>query len=543
MPRLPLFDPPAYQNDFPNDQQQENALKTRWSNNINRFTQQTLQNDPWTATNQPALTEYYNPLNTEIPEDGISAPITWTAFPRRIQTTFANASQRTQWQYADEGPPPSNGIPYSPQGPRGWQDEYCEWSVTRNPAGQITKVMFTCENREYWYTLWDVDPNRVLEIYQQLVGDQVQIEDLYLYDQGQPVIDPETGRPAYNDLNRWNNSTSFGAIHLISNPNSLSAEIFLAGQATILRQNADGTAITDRNQLINCSRYGTAGRNSDPTIGAAVNGLVRGSGGGNSGVRVSLQNPVGLYIQEPNFGAFQLPFTAPPEATVQGCWRIVRGRQRQAGEDIDYILHAVFEVPEEWGFTVSDITINGFPIDFGSQITEQFQIALSGLGLPQTPPPPNSLTCAASPRDPLPRPYYLRDADLLNVAIRSSLNMRIEAGTTVNDIALYAINSDRNATIEFTGAPGITVEKTRFQAAGGAQIFILSITAASDAPLGDRALLLTNSNGVHGPGVYGLLEVVQNGSLEGGTPTKSVRSMSTPLSMAAMSMVASNMIR
>ena len=531
MPQLPIFDPPAYQNDFPDDAQKEQVLKNRWNDNINRFTEQTLQNDPWTSTNQPALTEYYNPLNTDIPADAISAPITWTAFPNRIKVTYPNVSQRKQWQYADEGPPDAN---YSPTGPRGWQDEYCEWSVTRNEAGKITKVMFTCENREYWYTLWDVDPNCVLRLYQELVSDQVKIEDLYLYDQGQPIIDPETGRPAYNGRNKWNNSTTHGAVHLISNPNSLSAEVFLAGQSTILRQTSGGEPIADKNQLINCSRYGTPNRNSDPTIGAAVNGLVRGSGA-SPGVRVSLQNPVGLYIQEPNFGAFQLPFTAPPEAKVEDCWQIVRGRKRQSGEDIDYILHAVFEVPEEWGFTVSDITISGFPIDYGSQITEQFQIALSGLGLPQIPPPPDSLLCAGNLSEPLPRAYYLRDVDLLNVAIRSSLNMRIEAGTTVHDIGLYAISSDRNATIEFTGSPGITVEKTGFQALpGGTQLFILSITAAPDAPLGNRSLLLTNSDGTHGPAVFGLLEVVPSGSLEGGAPMKAVRSMSQPISTTAM---------
>ncbi|MEO0835689.1 MAG: hypothetical protein AAFY16_06835 [Cyanobacteria bacterium J06642_3] len=541
MPKLDNFDTPAYQNDFVDDATKAKILQARWSNNINRFTEQALQNDPWNSSNQPPLTEYFNLLNTEVPANTPGVPITWTAFPRRIQITYPNQSQRTQWQYADEGPPDAN---YSPQGPRGWQDEYCEWSVTRNPQGKITKVMFTCENREYWYSLWDVDPNQVLKIYQEVISDQVKIEDLYLYNQGQPVVDPETGRPAYNDLNKWNNSTTYGAIHLISNPNSLSAEIFLGGQATILRQTSDGTPITDKNQLINCSRYGTANRNSDPTIGAAVNSLVRGGGAANPGVRVSLQNPIGLYIQQPNFGAFQLPFTAPAEAKVEDCWRVIRGRQRQQGEDIDYILHAVFEVPEEWGFTVSDITINGFPIDYGSQITEQFQIALSGVGISQTPPPPASLTCVRPLRDPLPRAYYLRDVDLLNVAIRSSLNMRIEPGTTVNDIGLYAINSDRNATIEFTGAPGITVEQTGFQTlSGGDQLFILSITAASDAPLGDRSLLLTNSNGVHGPAVYGLLEVVAPGTLEGGTPQKSVRSMSMPLAMASMPRQETYMIR
>ena len=86
--------------------------------------------------------------------------------------------------------------------------------------------------------------------------------------------------------------------------------------------------------------------------------------------------------------------------------------------------------------------------------------------------------------------------------------MRITQGETVENIALYAFDSERNATIEITGAPGITVEKTGFRPAGTDQIFLLKITAAADAPLGNRSLLLTNSDGSKGPAVFGLLEVI-----------------------------------
>ena len=44
------------------------------------------------------------------------------------------------------------------------QDEYCEWSVTRNAAGKITKVMFTSEGPEYWKYLARVQPDTVLEV-------------------------------------------------------------------------------------------------------------------------------------------------------------------------------------------------------------------------------------------------------------------------------------------------------------------------------------------------------------------------------------------
>lgn len=510
MPNLPQFDPPANQNDFkPGEEDKEKALRTRWNDNINRFTQQTLQNDPWSSTNQPALTEYYNPLDTDIPEGTKGAAIKWTAFPNRILITYPNVAQDTQWKYADEGPPDPK---YRPTGPRGWQDEYCEWSVTRNSDNKITKVMFTCENREYWYTLWDIDPEIVLRLYQELVSTQVKLEDLYWIQDNKPVIDPETGRPAYNDLNQWNSSTTNGAVHLISNPNSLSAEIFLAGQATILRKDAKDKPITDQGQLINCSKYGTPNRNSDPTIGATVNSLVRGSSGLGSGVRISLENPVGLYIQEPAFDRYQLPFTAPDTAQPSDYWKIVRGRKRQNGEEEDYILHAVFEVPEDQGFTVSDITIDGINIQYGSQITQTFQVALAGLPMSQIT-QPEELTCAGTPSHPLPRPNFLREANVLQVALRSSLNMRIEPGTTVDNVALLASDADADATIELTNGSGVTVTKVSSQGTNDNQLFILSITADPDAPLGNRSLLLTNPDGSHGPAAFGLLEVVTPGTL------------------------------
>jgi hypothetical protein len=517
MPKLTQFDPPAYQNDFQAEQQeQEKAFRDRWSDNINRFTEQTLENDPWSSSNQPRLTQYYNPLNTDMPEGTKGAAIQWTAFPNRILITYPNVGQNNQWKYADEGSPDAN---YPPRGPRGWQDEYCEWSVTRNTEGKIVKVMFTCENREYWYTLWEIEPNVVLRLYQQLVSPEVQLEDLYLRDDnGNSVIDPATGQPAYNDLNPWNSTTTNGAVHLISNPNALSAEIFLAGQATVLRKDNSGNPITDKNQLINCSRYGTPNRNSDPTIGAAVNALVRGAGGLGTGVQISLENPVGLYIQEPSFDTYQLPLDAPPDAQPSDFWKVIRGRKRQDGEAIDYILHAVYEVPTELGFTVGDITIDGFNIGYGSQIAQTFQIALAGLPLPPVS-IPEEFFCAGSPAKALPRAYALREIEMLSVAFRSNLNMRIEPGTTVENVALYTANSEEDVTIEFVEGTGITVEKTGFQDRdNGEQLFLLKIAVAADAPLGDRSVLLTNPNGDRGAAVYGLLEVVPSGTLAQRSP-------------------------
>lgn len=510
MPKLPAFDPPADYNDFPNQPELEKALRDRWNNNLLRFTRATQQNNPWSAVNQPALTDYYDPTQVDTPSDAPVVPIKWTAFPNRILVNFPNVGQRKQWQYADDGPPQ----PYSPSGPRGWQDEYCEWSVTRNAQGKITKVSFTCENREYWYTLWQISPNRVLELYHELVSPDVKMEDLYLRDSnGNVVIDRETGCPAYDGRNQWNSSTTHGAVHLISNPNSLFAEIFLGGQATVLREDAQGHPITDKNQLINCSKYGTPNRNSDPTIGAAVNGLVRGTGGLGSGLQITLHNPVGLYIQQPSFDNYQLPFTAPPGAKPSDYWKVVRGRLRQGDENLDFILHATYEVPEDQGFTVSDITINGFNIDFGSQITQTFQISLAGTGIPQTQ-APQQYRCAGSSQHPLPQAGNLRDVNMLNAASRGSMNCLVEPGTTVEDIGLVAYSTDPTASIHFVGGEGIDFKIQHVQRLGSdVTLFVLTLRVADTAEPGFWGVQLIAADGSHGPPVYGMLEVVPEGTL------------------------------
>ncbi|MBW4631245.1 MAG: hypothetical protein KME30_04890 [Iphinoe sp. HA4291-MV1] len=505
------FDLPGFQNDFQRGEEQlEQLLRSRWNEDVNRLTERVLQNEPWNFTNQPALTDYYNPRTTEVPEGAPTVPISWTTYPNRIKYTFPQVGRRKLWEYADNGVPDPD---YEPKGPRGWQDEYAEWSVTRNAEGKITKVSFTSETREYWYALWDVSPNAVLRLYKQLISEQVKLEDLYLRDDsGNPIVDPQTGRPAYNDLNEWNNKPTNGLAHLVGTFNSQFGAMFLAGQSTIVRENKRGNAITDPSKLVNCGLHGTPNRNSDPYISAAVNDLVRGPKGLGSGVRVTLKNPIGLYLQEPNFTTYKLPRKAPRGAKPSDYWKVIRGRKRQGKETYDLILHAVYEVPPELGFTVSDISISGFPIEYGAQIAETVTVAVIGQGIPQQT-PPQSYPCVEIPDNPLPYPDVLREFDVLKVGERSNLNIRIEQGTTIENVALKVRNSERDATIEFVGAPGVTAQKIDFREEEGSQIFILTLTAAADAPLGNRSLLLTNSNGSAGPARFGLLEVVPSGTL------------------------------
>jgi hypothetical protein len=79
--------------------------------------------------------------------------------------------------------------------------------------------------------------------------------------------DYETGNEVYNPANVWNLLSTTGAIaHLIQPNNTLSAEVDIAAQATVIRKNDKGKIITDADELINCSKYGNPGRNSDPSV-------------------------------------------------------------------------------------------------------------------------------------------------------------------------------------------------------------------------------------------------------------------------------------
>jgi hypothetical protein len=186
MAQLKQFAPPANQADLTGDDQTN--LAQQWSGNVNRWTETAILGNPWGTLFDQNRDFYYNPLTTDVANKPISKPIAWTAFPNRILLLFPNATFIEQMGYAEGvhedgtfgAPPNVQGKAYAPEGARGWQDEYCEWIATRDADGKITRVDFTCENPEYWFSLWRINPNRVFELYQQLVSPVVKLEDLYL---------------------------------------------------------------------------------------------------------------------------------------------------------------------------------------------------------------------------------------------------------------------------------------------------------------------------------------------------------------------------
>ena len=124
--------------------------------------------------------QFFNPLTNPPADDAQLAVISWNAFPRQVKSSSLSDKQR--WRRADSD--------------RNLQDEYCEWSVTRDPATRkITRVTFTCEGPEYWEVLASLNPDKVLALYREFVSPAVKREDLFA-----------NGR--YNPLNRFNNSTT-----------------------------------------------------------------------------------------------------------------------------------------------------------------------------------------------------------------------------------------------------------------------------------------------------------------------------------------------
>ena len=321
------FDPPGFLQDL------DEAQRQAWSDWVSQQLDEARARDDADFVNDGPRLQFFNPLKSAPDSDAVERDITWTAFPKIVR--IQSVSDRQRWRSADSS--------------RDMQDEYCEWSVTRDPhTEKIVRVTFTSEAPEYWTFLASADPDRVVQLYRQHISPEVKPEHIFQ-------------RGMYNPRNRWNNSTANGAMHLIQRNNTLGAEIELAAAATIVRT-INGRTLDAEQELITCGQYGQPERNSDPHIGAVVNELARAKHD------VTLANPVGLCIAGLSVAGWQTPDGSP----ASDYWTITRGTPEKA-------LRAVFEVPAGKGFTVGDIKISGKNIEFGSQIADFITIKLTGL--------------------------------------------------------------------------------------------------------------------------------------------------------------------
>lgn len=590
MPFLESFSLPAFISDFPSGSPDDLALKSQWNTNITGWTYQAIFGNPWNQTYSSNQTSYYNPVATDIPA-GTSAgsPIVWIAFPNRLSTYFGsgtpyNLSQDQIYELADTGyvdgesfqSIPTVRCPepdwkgdlqiYGPYGPRGWQDEYCEWSVARDADNKIVRIDFACENPEYWNTLWSISPERVAELYTQTLNAgapverqiTVSVEDLLLMnpETNTPVIDPSTGRPGYNPLNKWNTgpvsvrtgaaTDSGGVMHLTSTPNTLQTEMGLAGAATVQRTIGN----SDPQALICCAQYGQNFRNSDPHIGQGVNQAV------SAGNIVALADPSGLYIQSPtNLDAmFSLPPNEylPADAKVSDCWQILRGSASVTdpvtGQPFEgeMVLHAVFQIPLAWieagaDITVSDITdVFGNPIQWAGQIVSNIHIGIFARPLPADVPTPQP--CVGTPSTIEPQPLQLMHQAVWDAYVNT--NMPNPTGQTMN----LASNSTLIAPLVEQGATGIPMTLS-FAGDGSDPLPTVTFPTSDDPTGSDITVTVTGiapvNYAVPGnsyPSSYNVLSLTVDVSASATLGLRGVQIGSAPAAPALLNVVAAGTI-
>jgi hypothetical protein len=447
----------------------QRLLADLWQTNLEAFTRQAIRGNPWSKVGMSEQAYYYDPASTPMPEGTQLNLVSWNAFPNRLNQYFGtptalppNPHNMAQgpWELADHGvyrdaagqrqsfpEIPKTVCPqadwsgdlraFGPCGPRGWQDEYCEWSVTKNDQGKITRVDFVCENPEYWHALWAVSPERVVQLYEEILNFglprrspqavKVRREDLELPDPktGKPVIDPSTGAPAYNPQNKWNLGTVSirgkanamgGVVHLTCTANTLQAEVVSAAAvSTVLRQIGN----VDAQKLGCCSQNTQPYRNSDFHIGQVINQVVE---PGPKGTRLTVADPVRLYIQKPDFSGYTTRLRKFASNQLQSLPSAISDHAVKLRDPIsgkvfpgNFILHAVFQIPASWieagvSFTVGDITIkhNGVatPIQYGAQITETFQIGIFAWAMPAAAPEPPQ-ACVVDLKPPQVEPIQL----------------------------------------------------------------------------------------------------------------------------------------
>ena len=378
MSLLGTFSPPAFLPDFQGIPGQAEA----WHRVVHAWFESSIDSERTSVKaadgKTPGIVQFYNPAKFDPGGPQIEQAIIWNAFPRELlkqygpERALVEADRLfTLNQYSERlNDPVHFRTPYRPH------NEYCEWHAVRDPDTQkIRKITFSSEPPEYWRALFGDelatdatktvkfpgDRERVLALYRELVSPEVQIGDLIC----QETISSGAGQPpfavkgGYNMYNKWN--TTHGIAHLCAPPNSLTAEIQLGADSTVLRCNAAGEPVVLAEPLICCSLYGGPDRNSDPTIGSSVNALAR------AGAFITLPNPVGLYMDHIDTSGWR----GPDDAGLSDCVRIVRGVPGM-------IERLTIEVPPARGFTVGDITIGGVPVRYGGQIAACITVKLIG---------------------------------------------------------------------------------------------------------------------------------------------------------------------
>jgi hypothetical protein len=316
MPLVTRFDTPASVRDLPAG----SPFYDAWSD----FLENGLITTAGTGT---ATGEFYDASEVDVNVLAERA-LVWMAFPRQVLVKHRD-DRRAAFVEAD-----------ADVASRDPQNEYCEWHVTRNAAGKITKVVFVTESPEYWDHLWADNPATVVNLYRTLVDPAVTEADLRVGGPGS----------AYKKDNTFN--TSKGIVHLIQNINTLTAALGLTRGSVLTGAARDGYE----------TPHPGLNTSVDPRVKLDIGALAR------TGLSLTLRDPIGLYIT----GYDDTGWTKPNGSPVGDYWHIVRGSPGQ-------ILRLEYWVPPGSGFVVGDIRIGGRRIEFGGQIAEHVACTVGGV--------------------------------------------------------------------------------------------------------------------------------------------------------------------
>lgn len=263
--------------------------------------------------------QFYNPSLIDI-DILAERSLVWMGFPRDLFVAHRDDRRRAFMDGEN----------------RDVENEYCEWHVTRNRAGKITKAVIVAETPEYWQRLWNRDRARVVALYRTLVNPAVVEADLH------------TGG-VYNPRNPWN--TTDGIVHFIQGINTLSAALGLA------RGSVNSAPARDNYEM-----PAIASTSVDPRVTHDIGALAR------KGLSITLREPIGIYIA----GWDDTGWTKPNGTPVGNYWSITRGSPGQ-------VLRLEYQVPPGSGFVVGDIRIGGRPIEWGGQIAEHVTCTIGGV--------------------------------------------------------------------------------------------------------------------------------------------------------------------
>ncbi len=319
------------------------APSAEWSNTVSNLISTRAKEALEAAEPAGQPPPFYNPLEEEL--EATMEPVTWSALSGTLRA-LDHLTKEDRWRIADQTriEPLDRGPELEPLF---GQDEYCEWSVERDAAGDIARVTFTSEVREWFDHLAAHDRPMLRQLYKDRTGEDVGDDELLDGDQ-------------YNWLNKHNTRTDGPIIHLAQRNNNLDAAIALAAEAAVMRTR-DGADVTDAATLMECGGLGAKDRFSDPSIATTINGAVA------RGARITLADPPGLYLLPIRTEGMRLP-AGNEDLRPSDLWTPELGA---AG----HVVRARFEAPNQ-RFPLSEVLLDGRPIETGAQLAERVDVQI-----------------------------------------------------------------------------------------------------------------------------------------------------------------------